>query len=426
MDKKKTITRRSFLKTSAATAGALSLTGAATNLALGQSSSTLKVGLIGCGGRGTDAAGNCLASSPGVKLVAMADAFKDRLDGARDRLSKQGKDKVDVPPEKCFVGLDAYKKLMATDVDLVILATPPGFRPFHLEEAIAKGKHVFMEKPVAVDPTGVRLVIKASEQAQEKKLAIVSGTQRRHQGNYVETMKQIHDGAIGNIVSAQCYWNMGTLWVHNRKPEYSDVEWQMRNWLYFTYLSGDHITEQHVHNLDVINWAIGAVPESVVAMGGRAARTGKEHGNIYDHFCVEFEYPGGVRTISMCRQTRGASHRVSERVAGTKGTSNCAGSIKDYKGNEIWKYEGKHQNPYVQEHADLIASIRGGKPLNEGKRIAESTLCAVMGRMAAYTGQRFSWKWAMNSSKLDLMPRDLKFGPRPVAPVAIPGKTQLV
>jgi len=424
MNKKKPISRRDFLKSTATAASVAALAGPGVNLAFGQSSSTLRVGLIGCGGRGTGAAGNCVDSSPGVKIVALADVFQDRLNGARGGLARKGKDKVDISDDRCFVGLDAYKKLVATDVDMVILATPPGFRSIQLAEAVKAGKHVFMEKPVAVDPVGVRSVIASAAVATEKKLAIVAGTQRRHQGNYVETMKRIRDGAIGQVVSAQCYWNQGTLWVRDRKPGQSDVEWQLRNWLYFTWLSGDHIVEQHVHNIDVINWAMGGPPEKVLGMGGRQARTGKRHGNIFDHFTIEFEYAGGVRTISMCRQSAGCSHRVSERVAGSKGNSDCAGTIT---GEKEWKYAGKHQNPYVQEHADLIASIRGGKVLNEGKRIAESTMTAIIGRMSAYTGRELKFDWAMKASKLDLVPKDLTLkGTKPVPAVAKPGKTKLI
>jgi len=423
------LSRRGFLKTSAA--GAILAAGWRLPAAHAQGSGQLKVGLIGCGGRGTGAARDCVSSSAGVKIVALADAFKDRLDGCRNGLNKLGKDKADITPEKCFVGLDAYKKLIATDVDLVILATPPGFRPIHLAEAVKAGKNVFMEKPVAVDPVGIRSVIASAAVAKEKKLAIVAGTQRRHEPKYIETMKRIHDGMIGEVVSAQCYWNQGTLWVHDRKKDYNDVEWQMRNWLYFTWLSGDHIVEQHVHNLDVINWAFGGPPAMVYGMGGRAARKGKRHGNIYDHFCIEYEYANKARTISMCRQTARASNRVSERVAGTKGVSDCAGKIWSYdkggsKGKLLWEYKGPYPNPYVEEHKDLIASIRSGKPLNEAKRVAESTLTAIAGRMSCYTGRAMKYDWAMKSSKLDLVPADLKFGPKPVAEVSKPGSTKLI
>jgi len=398
-------------------AGSVALTGMAP-LAYAQGSDTIRVGVIGCGGRGSGAANDCVSSSSGVKIVALADAFEDRLRGL--------KDKFNVPDSRCFVGMDAYKKLLALDdVNLVILATPPGFRPPQLAEAIRRGKNVFMEKPVAVCPAGIKMVIEASEMAAQKGLAIVAGTQRRHEPKYVETMKRIHDGAIGEIVSAQCYWNQGDLWVKNRQPGQGDVEWQIRNWLYFTWLSGDHICEQHVHNIDVVNWAFQDVlPEQVHGQGGRQFRTGPEHGNIFDHFGIEFFYPGDVRTISMCRQIKGTTTNVSERVAGTKGTSNCAGVIE---GENAWRYEGPNPNPYVQEHADLIKSIRAGRPLNEGKRIAGSTLCAIMGRESAYSRQQFKQSWFMSRCTLNLLPPDgLKLSDaKPVPPFAVPGKYQL-
>jgi predicted dehydrogenase len=282
---------------------------------------------------------------------------------------------------------------------------------------------VFMEKPVAVDPVGVRSVIASSELAAKKGLAIVAGTQRRHQQKYLEIMKRVHDGAIGDIVGGQCYWNQGELWVIKKTPEMSEMEWQCRNWLYFSWTSGDHIVEQHVHNIDVMNWALGATPVKVMAMGGRQVRTAPEYGNIFDHFAVEFEYPNGARVASQCRQIKGCADRVEEKIVGTKGTAFGYGEIS---GPGAWKFEGDEPNPYVAEHADLIASIREGKPLNEGQRVAESTLCAIMGRMSAYTGRALSWDWAMNASKLDLFPAKLEFGPHPVDPVAVPGVTPLV
>jgi predicted dehydrogenase len=399
-------------------AGSLVLSGAAGPLALAEGSDTIRVGVIGCGGRGSGGAPDCVESSPGVKIVALADAFEDRLEGLKKEFR--------VPDDRCLVGLDAYKQLLALpDVNLVILATPPGFRPRQFAEAIRQGKNVFMEKPVAVCPAGAKMVIEAAELAAQKGLAVVAGTQRRHQPEYVETMKRIHDGAIGDIVSAQCYWNMGGLWVSERQAGQSDVDWQIRNWLYFTWLSGDHICEQHVHNIDVINWAFrDAQPENVYAVGGRQYRTEPQYGHIFDHFGVEFTYPGDVRTISMCRQIEGTANNVSERVVGTKGVSNCAGIIE---GENSWRYRGPKANAYVQEHADLIRSIRAGKPLNEGRRIAESTLCAIMGRESAYSRQQFTRSWFMNRCTLDLLPPDdLKLSDsRPVPAVAVPGQYQL-
>ncbi len=418
MVKRRHWTRRELLRSSAAAAGTLVLSRAAGPLAFAQGSDEIRVGVVGCGGRGSGAAHNCVASSPGVKIVALADAFEDRLKGLKDQFK--------VPDDRCFVGLDAYKELMALDdINLVILATPPGFRPKQFAEAIRRGKHVFMEKPVAVCPAGIKMVIEASEQAGQKGLAIVAGTQRRHQSEYVETMKRVLDGAIGDIVSAQCYWNMGGLWCHERQPNESDIEWQVRNWLYFTWLSGDHICEQHVHNIDVVNWAFGDVqPEAVHGIGGRQYRTDPKYGHIFDHFGVEFIYPGDVRTISTCRQIEGTAGNVSERVVGTKGVTNCAGVIE---GENAWRYRGPRSDPYVQEHTDLISSIRAGEPLNEGKRIAESTLCAIMGRESAYSRRQFNRSWFVNRCTLDLLPPDeLKLSDsKPVPPVAVPGEYEL-
>jgi len=419
------MSRRDFLKSSAASAmilGAGTLGFSEGVFAAG--SDELRVGVIGCGGRGTGAALDAINSSPGVKIVALGDLFKDRVDGCFNRLTGDAnlKDKVDITPDRCFTGFDNYEKVMASGVDMVILAAPPGFRPAHLKAAVEAGKHVFMEKPVAVDAPGVRKVMDCAAIARLKKLGIVAGTQRRHQAGYVETMKRIHDGAIGEIVGAQCYWNQGGLWNHGRKPEWTDMEWQARNWLYFTWLSGDHIVEQHVHNLDAVNWAIGAHPVKCVGMGGRQVRTDPAYGSIFDHFTVDYEYPNGARVMSMCRQIDGCASNVSERVVGTKGTSNCANIIR---GATDWEFEGPSPSPYVQEHADLIASIRAGKPLNEARRIAESCLTAIMGRMSAYTGQEITWEQALNS-KEDLTPAKLEFGPLDVAPVAVPGKTQFI
>ena len=416
------LSRRDFIRTGSAVSLAAMVGANSKIFAAGEDK--IRVGVIGCGGRGTGATINCLEADPAVEVVAMGDLFQDRLDSSLKKMKKSFADRVKVTPETMFTGFDNYKKVCALkDVDLIVTATPPGFRPIHLKEAIEKGKHVFMEKPVAVDPLGIRSVIASSKLAEQKGLGIVAGTQRRHQRGYIETIKRIQDGAIGEIVGGQCYWNMGGLWVKDQKPGMSDMEWQCRNWLYFTWLSGDHIVEQHVHNIDIINWAIGSTPKNIMAMGGRQVRTDAKYGNVFDHFAVEFEYENGARIMSMCRQTPGADGRVSERVVGTKGTSNCGGKIW---GENDWAYSGSHENPYVLEHRDLINSIRAGQPLNEGKRVAESTMCAILGRMSAYTGKAFSWKWAMNASKLDLSPEKYEFGPLAVRPVAVPGQTKLI
>jgi predicted dehydrogenase len=416
------ITRRDFIKTSLAASLAATIPG---NLGLHASGSdTIRIGMIGCGGRATGAAIDCLDAAPGVEILAMADLFQDRIDGSLAKIREKHPDKIRVTPERCFTGFDGYRGVCALpDVNLIVTATPPGFRPLHFKAAVEAGKHVFMEKPVAVDPVGVRSVIASSEIARSKGLSVVAGTQRRHQSHYIELMRRIHDGAIGEIIGGQCYWNQGELWVIKKTPEMSEMEWQCRNWLYFTWLSGDHIVEQHVHNIDVLNWAFASLPVKVTGMGGRQVRTGPEFGNIYDHFAVEFEYPEGVRVLSMCRQIPGCADRIEERIVGTRGSAFGYGEIK---GPNAWKAEGEEKNPYVQEHADLIAGIRSGEALNEGRRVAESTMCAIMGRMSAYTGRAISWDWAMNNSRLDLTPSKYDFGPSAVDPVAVPGQTPLV
>ena len=422
MSLSKNITRRDFIKTTAAASLAAAIPG---NLGLfAAGSDALRIGVIGCGGRGTGAAINCLEAAEGIEIVALGDLVPDRIESSYRKLMEKFPDRVRVPAGNRFTGFDNHLKVCALpEVNLIVTAAPPGFRPIHLKAAVEAGKHVFMERPVAVDPAGVRAVIASSEAAAAKGLAVVAGTQRRHQKSYLELMRRIRDGQIGEIVGAQCYWNQGDLWVKLPEPGMSEMEWQCRNWLYFTWTSGDHIVEQHVHNIDVVNWAIGALPKNIVGMGGREVRKAPEYGNIYDHFAVEFEYPNGVRVASYCRQTEGCADRVEERIIGTKGTAFGYGEIK---GEKPWTFEGPEPDPYVQEHADLVASIRAGTPLNEGRRIAESTMCAIIGRMSAYTGRAISWDWAMNASKLDLSPARYEFGPNPVDPVAVPGKTPLI
>ncbi|UCE99191.1 MAG: Gfo/Idh/MocA family oxidoreductase, partial [Planctomycetota bacterium] len=387
-------------------------------------SDKMRVGLIGCGGQGTDDAISCLNSSPNVELVAMGDLFKDRLDKSLDELKTKVGDKVKVTDDSSFVGIDAYKKVIASGVDMVLIVTPPHFHPEHVKAAIEADKHVFMEKPAAVDPAGVRSIIASSELAEQKGLSFVAGTQRRHQAHYIEIMKRIHNGDIGEILGGQCYWNgddMIGYWKFYDKEGMTDMQWQLRNWPWFTWLSGDHIVEQHVHNLDIINWALQAHPVQVMGMGGREVR---KQGNIFDHFAVEYEYPNGIRILGMCRQINGCHNRVGERIVGKKGIAHGRGVIE---GQNTYKYEGKSPNAYIQEQADLIASIREGKPINEGRNVAEATMAAIMGRMSAYTGRALKWDWAMNASKLDLSPPsydfDTDFPPRPVA---VPGKTQLI
>lgn len=427
--------RRDFLKASAA-ASAVPTIGASNVFAAGKDK--IKVGMIGCGGRATGAMIDCFEADGAVELVAMHDVFQDRIDSSLRKLTKQKdgsgakkkkknqarfSDRVKVTPERMFTGFDGYKKVLAIDeIDLIITATPPHFRPIHLKAIVEAGKHCFMEKPVAVDPVGIRSIIETSKLAKQKGLAIVAGTQRRHQKHYIDMMKRIHDGDIGEVVGGQCYWNMGTLWTKPQTEGMSDMEWQLRNWLYFTWLSGDHIVEQHVHNIDVINWAFGTMPTMVMGMGGREVRKGKIHGNIFDHFAIEFEYPNGARVMSMCRQTKGCANRVAEHIAGTKGFASSDGRSSKITGAKTFDFRDS-PNPYVQEHKDLIKSIRDGSPLNEGERVAMSTLCAIAGRMSAYTGRAMKFDWALNASKLDLSPPAYEFGPLEVRPVSVPGKT---
>ena len=383
------------------------------------------MGLIGCGSRGTGAAVNSLQADSAVRVVALADVFEDRLSGARGHLAEKFSDRATISDDHCYVGFDAYEKLLADDVDVVVLATPPHFRPMQFEAAINAGKHVFMEKPVAVDPTGIRKVIAAAAEADRRKLSVVAGTQRRHEARYLALMDRIHGGEIGDIVSARCYWNQGSLWVKEQQPTWSDMEWQIRNWLYFTWLSGDHIVEQHVHNLDVCNWAIGSHPISAMGMGGREVRTAPKYGHVFDHFAIEYEYPDGVVMHSYCRQIDGCENRVAESIHGSTGRASTGEDVQ-ILGKRPWRFDGNNPYPYVQEHRDLIASITGTGPhYNEAKRVAESTLTAIMGRMSAYTGKKIAWDDAMKS-QLDLSPSVYEFGSLPTQDVAVPGKTPLV
>ena len=388
----------------------------------------IRIGVIGCGGRGTGATRDALAASENVSIVALGDVFPDKLSRAREQFTRIAGEnasfaaKYQVTEERCFVGLDAIDQVLAADIDLAILATPPAFRSMHLTKAIAAGKHVFMEKPVAVDVAGALAVIAASDRAREQGLAIVSGTQRRHDPRYIETIRRLHDGAIGELQSGQVYWNQGGLWSFPRQPEWSDTEWQLRNWLYFTWLSGDHIVEQHVHNIDVANWVMDAVPVRATGSGGRQVRTSPDYGHIFDHFAVEYEYPGGQRVWSMCRQQDGTASKVGEAFQGTRGRSNGYDRIE---GRRTWRHaELQGMNPYVEEHRHLVASIRAGKPLNEGRRIAESTLTAIMGRESAYTGQTVTMEELLASGQ-SLLPQPVAFGPLPVPPVPMPGETRL-
>ena len=426
------VSRRDVIKTTAAVTAAAAFASLGTNFAHAQSNSDkIRVGLIGCGGRGSGAAGDITVPNDNVVLVAMGDMFPDRIADAKRKLSDKLGEKYQVKDENCFTGFDAYKKVIASDVDLVILATPPGFRPGHIAAAVDAGKHVFAEKPVAVDAAGVRSVLESAKKFKEKKLGFVAGAQRRHQLEYLETIKRIHDGAIGQLVSGNCYWNQGGLWKKDRQAGWSDMEWQLRNWLYFTWLSGDHIVEQHIHQHDVMNWVFGkpgasAHPVKAYGMGGRQVRTQEAYGHVYDHFAVEYEYADGAKVTSMARQIDGTDGRVAEHVVGTKGRSNCAGDIRGHDGSSILRFKRPKgtPSPYVQEQIDLVTSIRSGNPLNEAEQIAHSTLTAIMGRMSAYTGKEVTWEQAMASQE-SLMPGKLEMGEIATPAVAQPGKTQL-
>lgn len=389
-------------------------------------SEVLRLAVIGCGGRGTGAANQACNTGRDVKLVAMADAFPDRLQNSLQNLKKAHPDQVDVPPERQFVGFDAYKRAIEL-ADVVILTTPPGFRPVHFEAAVKAGKHVFMEKPVAVDAPGIRKVLAAAAEARKKDLKIGVGFQRRHQLGYIETLKRLHDGAIGDLVSMRCYWNSGGVWVRPRQPDWTEMEYQMRNWYYFNWLCGDHIVEQHVHNIDVINWAKGAFPVRAQGQGGRQLRTGKDHGQIFDHHFVEFEYADGSRLYSQCRHQPGWNN-VSEFAQGTRGRADISGYR--IEGAENWKYRGEDPNPYQNEHNDLFDAIRNDTPYDETDYGAKSTMTGIMGRMCTYSNQMLTWEEALGS-EVDLSPQTLSWDAMPPAApdengryeVPEPGKT---
>ncbi|MCA8949131.1 MAG: Gfo/Idh/MocA family oxidoreductase [Planctomycetes bacterium] len=419
--------RRSFLHTAAAAATAAGIARAeAAGRFAGvrrQGSEELKVGLIGCGGRGSGAITQALSTKGETRLTAIADMFTDRLEGCLDALGENDglSGRTDVPAAKRFVGPDAFQGVMASDCDVVVIATPPHFRPAHFEAAIAANKHVFFEKPVAVDSPGIRKVLAAGKKAGEQKRSVVCGLQRHHQFGYLEAIRRIHTGEIGKPLFARCSWNQGGLWKADRKPEWSDMEWQIRNWLYFTWLSGDHITEQHVHNIDVINWAFQGHPVKARGMGGRQVRTDPSYGHIFDHHNVQFLYEGGEWCFSECRQIAGCLNDVSEHVYGTEGEAHMSSGGWNIVGDRPWQYDGVRNNPYQTEHDDFFASIRAGKPLNEAEYVAHSTMTAIMGRMATYTGKEISWDDALDDDER-WGPESYEFGPLPVDPVPMPGQ----
>jgi predicted dehydrogenase len=374
----------------------------------------LKAGIIGCGGRGSGAAFDFLNAGNGLTITALADTFKNRTDALANKLKN---DKgIDIPKDKRFVGLDAYKQLIDTDVDVVIIATPPFFRPEHFKYATEKGKHSFLEKPIFVDAVGYRTVMAAARQAAAKNLCVIAGTQRHHQRNYVESYKKIMEGAIGEITGGAVYWNQNMLWYRNREKGWSDAEWMIRDWVNWKWLSGDHIIEQHVHNIDVFTWFSGLKPVSAVGFGSRQRRI---TGDQYDNFSVDFVMENGVHLHSMCRQINGCANNVSEFIQGARGswsTANGETVIKDLAGNVVWKYDEeaekaacKQTNPYVLEHVNWVAHIRSNRPIDQASELAISNMAGLMGRESAYTGAEATWE-QMTASPLDCTPADLNLG----------------
>ncbi|MCJ7465379.1 MAG: Gfo/Idh/MocA family oxidoreductase [Maribacter sp.] len=431
--------RRSFVKNTALLSGALILPSMQMNSMFNVfNDKKLKIALVGCGGRGTGAALQALMADDNVELVAMADAFEDRLKDSLANIRKESGDskKVNVKDENQFVGFDAAQK--AIDLaDVVILATPPGFRPQHFEYAVNNGKHVFMEKPVATDAPGVRRVLAAAKIAKEKKLNVVVGLQRHYQDSYLAALEHLKQDKIGKIVSGQIYWDSAGVWVRERQPGQTELEYQMRNWYYFCWLCGDHILEQHIHNIDVANWFVGEYPISAQGMGGRAVRVGKDHGEIFDHHFVEYTYPSGAVIASQCRHQPDTMNRVSEFFQGTKGTVSTEGdnaTLVDWNGNTLFEHRGKDDpNPYEVEHIRLFESIRNGGVIADAENGARSTMTAIMGRMATYSGKVIKWDEAMNSN-IVLIPDGLTWdSPAPVQPnadgtykIPMPGQTVVI
>lgn len=384
----------------------------------------LKAGLIGCGGRGTGAAINFLDAGPNLQIIALGDVFQDKIDNCREKLKTEKG--IEIADENCFVGFDSYEKVIDSGVDLVLLCTPPHFRPAHVEAAVNARKHIFMEKPIAVDPVGARSVMASAKKAEAIGLSMVSGTIRRVQKDYMETQRRVVNGEIGEITGANIIRNGGALWYRNRKPEWSDMEYMLRNWVNFCWLSGDHITEQFIHEIDVMNWHVGKIPVKAIGWGGRQRRV---TGDQYDFFSIEYVYDNGMRTHCAARQINGCTNRKVQQINGTKGYADAAGTLYDLEGNEIWKYphpeEGdtnskwKVTNPYVQEHINLVTAIRSGKPLSDAEAQINSTLITIMGRISAYTGKDVTWEEMLNSD-LYLGPTIYTFGPVPGIKEEIP------
>jgi predicted dehydrogenase len=438
--------RRDFIKrsslwvTGGAVAGGLNVTRAAH----AYGSDEIKVGLVGCGGRGSDAAVQALNTATKedtkpngpVKLIAMADVFADKVHSAYRKIKGRHRDLVDVPRERRFTGFDAYQKVLDCDIDVVILATPPGFRPLHFEAAVYAGRHVFMEKPCATDAPGVRRLLTANETAKDKGLMVAVGLQRRHETKYRETIARLQDGAIGDIVCTRVFWNGAGVPVYPRRKGQTELEYQMRNWYYFNWLCGDHIVERHIHNLDVSNWLMGGPPVECNGMGGRQVRTGKEHGQIYDHHFCEYTYASGTRMYSQCRRIRGCWNNVSEHVHGTRGRADISGAkIYDASGQLVWKYGPGGGGGHQQEHCDLFVALRRGDIYNEGDYGATSNMTAILGRLATYSGKIITWD---DATKSDIALADvdslrsfedeppLKPGKDGYYQIAMPGQTETI
>lgn len=429
--------RRSFVKNASFTAGGLMAAPfiSRANYFSG-ADEVIKIALIGCGGRGTGACVQALSTKQNVRLVAMADAFRDKLDASLKNIKEalEGKgDRIQVKEDHKFVGFDAYKQAIAA-ADVVILTTPPGFRPIQFEEAVNQGKQIFMEKPLATGPAGIQRVLAAARKAKANKQNVVVGLQRRYQTSYRELMKRVHDGLIGDITSAQAWWDSSGVWVHPRQPQWNEMEYQMRNWYYFAWLCGDHIVEQHIHNLDVVNWALDDYPVKAQGMGGREVRKGPEHGQIFDHHFVEFHYNNGALLNSQCRHTPGALTKVDELLIGTKGKVFCdPARIEDHKGKVLYQFDKSQENqPYQNEHDELFAAIAKGEfKFWDAERAAKSTMTAIMGRLATYSGQVIDRDKAL---ELDLgyIMDQYGFDETPPAvpdtegnyPVPVPGKTK--
>ena len=425
------LSRRQFLKSStvAAVAGPLAASHVLAQERAISPGETLRVGLIGCGGRGTGAAAQALAADGNVKLVALGDAFADRLQSSLETLQAQENiaQKIQVPEEKRFVGFDAYRQVIDSGVDVVLLATPPHFRPIHLRAAIDAGKHVFAEKPVAVDARGVRDVLAACEEARRKKLAVVSGLALRYSYGYREIVRRIHEGALGEIRALHANDFRGPLWVKPRQPGWTDMEYHMKNWYYFTWLSGDFNVEQHVHLLDVCSWIMkDEYPVSAMGLGGRQVRTGPDYGNIFDHHSVIYEYASGVKLHAYCRQQAGGVNDISAHVSGSKGTGMLTPRVLQMTTDTTWVYRGEKNNQSQTEHDELFASIRSGRPINNGDYMSKTTLMAIMGRMATYTGQKVTWEQVLNS-KENLSPERYDWDAAPPrSRVAVPGVTPVI